>query len=111
MSTNTLPIDHQQAGPNPVLMGFVVGAAVGAGIALLFAPATGAETRRTVGRVANRIRHRVDDTVHDVQKRMSEFQEDFGSAIDSGRKAFSESRHTRDPDANAPSVDYASSRR
>lgn len=93
MINNSHPNDHEHAGPGPVLMGFVVGAAVGAGIALLFAPATGADTRRSIGRVAGRIRHRLDDTVHDAQKRMGELREDVGSAIDSGRKAFNESHH------------------
>ena len=102
MNASTLPIHHEHAGAGPVLMGFVVGAAVGAGIALLVAPASGAETRRSIGRVANRVRHRMEDTVHDAQTRLGEFREDVGSAIDSGRKAFSEGRQARASGANAP---------
>jgi gas vesicle protein len=45
---------------------FVAGAAVGATIALLFAPASGEETRRVIGRTATRSRDALADAGRDV---------------------------------------------
>jgi gas vesicle protein len=39
------------------MMGFALGAMLGAGLALLLAPAAGAETRRKIGETARRWRH------------------------------------------------------
>ncbi len=70
-------------GPNGsnIMMGFIVGAAVGAGVALLLAPATGAETRRRLSRTASRLSHG-----------MGELQRELGTAVAAGRDAFAHER-------------------
>jgi gas vesicle protein len=75
-----------------VMVGFVVGAAVGAGIALLLAPASGAETRRRLGQTASRWGHGVKDGVEHARGRMSELKNDLGTAISAGRDAFAHER-------------------
>ena len=44
---------------NGVAMGFLCGALIGAGVALLMAPASGAETRRRLGETARRLKRDV----------------------------------------------------
>lgn len=48
------------------MLGFVMGVVVGAGIALLFAPATGTETRRRVGETASRLGNQAKDKIGEV---------------------------------------------
>jgi gas vesicle protein len=64
-----------------IMMGFIVGAAVGAGVALLLAPATGAETRRRLSRTASRFSHG-----------MGELKNELGTAVAAGREAFAHER-------------------
>ena len=47
---------HSEGRGGSVAAAFLVGAILGAGVALLFAPATGADTRRKLGNTANRLR-------------------------------------------------------
>jgi gas vesicle protein/uncharacterized protein YoxC len=77
------------------VMGFLMGAAIGAGVALLFAPATGVETRRRLGEATKGLRNRVGDQVGDVRGRIGELKQDVGNAVDAGRQAFTRDRETR----------------
>lgn len=106
------------------LMGFVAGAMVGAGLALLFAPASGAETRKKLGQAAGRMRdgvgeqihnakdqlghakervtdqlghakERVTDQIGSAKERFGELKSDVNAAIDSGREAFRSERDSR----------------
>ena len=80
------------------MVGFLIGAAVGAGVALLFAPATGVETRRRLGEQANRLRSRVGDGMGDVKGRIGDLKQDVGNAVDAGRQAFTRDREARRTD-------------
>jgi gas vesicle protein len=51
---------------------FLVGLAVGAGLALLFAPASGAETRRRLAKSARRMTGAAADAVEDVAEKARE---------------------------------------
>ena len=55
------------------MSGFMLGAIVGAGVALLFAPATGNDTRRKLGETAKRLgsaaRDRIQEGRHEIQER------------------------------------------
>lgn len=95
------------------MMGFVAGALVGAGLALLFAPASGADTRKKLGQVAGRMRdgvgeqldyakekighakERVTDQIGSAKERLGELKSDVNTAIDSGREAFRNERDAR----------------
>jgi gas vesicle protein len=50
------------AGAGAVLMAFIAGAVAGAAVALLYAPATGEETREYVGQRVREGREKVTDT-------------------------------------------------
>lgn len=95
------------------MMGFVAGALVGAGLALLFAPASGVETRKKLGQAAGRMREgvgehlghakeqlgqakeRVTEQIGSAKERFGELKSDVNAAIDSGREAFRNERDAR----------------
>lgn len=70
---------------------FIAGLAVGAGLALLFAPATGSETRRELQRRARRVGDQAQDFVSEVtenvSERLNQARENVESGIDSARQA------------------------
>jgi gas vesicle protein len=64
-----------------ILVAFVIGALTGAAVALLFAPATGEETREYLGQKAR-----------EGKAKLKEQRESVLSAVDRGREAFTHSR-------------------
>ena len=54
------------------LSGFFIGLAIGAGLALLFAPASGAETRQAIARGARRVKRTARDTVEVAATKVTE---------------------------------------
>ena len=57
------------------LSGFMLGAIVGAGVALLFAPATGTDTRRRLGDTAKRLGSAARDRIQEGKDRLQEGKE------------------------------------
>jgi gas vesicle protein len=89
--------DTQQSGM--VLLAFMVGALSGAAAALLFAPASGEETREYLGQKAREGRARAREAV-DQGREMYERQRDtVTGAVDRGREAFKQARAQGDPQA------------
>ena len=79
--------------------GFMLGTIVGASVALLFAPATGAETRRRVGGAvrnmgnqAKQVGEKAKEGLDRVRHTAGEMKEEVRSAVDSGREAFNRTR-------------------
>ena len=64
-----------------IMVAFVIGALTGAAVALLFAPATGEETREYLGQKAR-----------EGKAKLKEQRESVLSAVDRGREAFTHSR-------------------
>jgi gas vesicle protein len=64
--------NDQGTAPGAVLMAFVAGAAVGAAVALLFAPATGEETRDYLGQRAREGRERAAEAARQGRERAAE---------------------------------------
>ena len=64
-----------------VMVAFVLGALAGATVALLFAPATGEETREYLG-----------ERAREGRARLKEQRDSVLSAVDRGRDAFAQSR-------------------
>jgi gas vesicle protein len=69
-------------------MWFVAGAAVGATLALLFAPATGEETRRRIRRSAVRGKDRLADASQDLMDRGRDLYEKGRDMADDAAKLF-----------------------
>lgn len=76
-------------------VGFILGAVCGATLALLFAPATGTETRRRLGETARKWKTDVGERLDTAREKMSDIRHDVKSAVDSGREAFNRSREAR----------------
>lgn len=75
-----------------VLMAFVLGAAAGAAIALLYAPATGEETRRKLKEKARAGRDRAEEMARDGREFLHRQRENLGAAVERGREAFDQAR-------------------
>lgn len=75
-----------------VLMAFVLGAAAGAAIALLYAPATGEETRRKLKDKARAGREKAETLAHDGREFLSRQRENLTAAVERGREAFDQAR-------------------
>ena len=70
------------------IIGFVVGTAIGAGIALLLAPASGAETRRRLRETSRRLSANMRDSMQHTRGRLNELKGDVEVAVKAGREAF-----------------------
>ena len=82
--------DNGSAGT--VLMAFVLGAAAGAAIALLYAPATGEETRRKLKDKARAGREKAESLASDGREFLNRQRENLGAAVERGREAFEQAR-------------------
>lgn len=75
------------------LVWFLAGAAIGSAIALLYAPASGDETRRKIGEAAGRGRDRLNESGRDMVEKGKELfdrgrqiADDASELFESGRK-------------------------
>ncbi|MEZ5418773.1 MAG: YtxH domain-containing protein [Vicinamibacterales bacterium] len=79
-----------------VMLAFLLGSVAGAAVALLFAPATGEETREYLGRRAREGRDKARDAARDAVDQGREYYErqrdTVTSAIERGREAFQQAR-------------------
>ena len=89
--------DNQQSGM--VLLAFMVGALTGAAAALLYAPASGEETREYLGQKAREGRARAREAVDQGRDLYERQRETLHSAVDRGRDAFQQARTQGDPQA------------
>jgi gas vesicle protein len=92
-----MPNDNTSGGT--VMLAFLVGALSGAAVALLFAPASGEETREYLGQKAREGRARAREAIdqgRDVYQRQRDHVE---GAIERGRQAFRDARTQGDAEA------------
>jgi gas vesicle protein len=75
-----------------VLMAFVLGAAAGAALALLYAPATGEETRRKIKEKARAGRDKAESVAREGREFINRQRENLGAAVERGREAFEQAR-------------------
>ena len=80
------------AGAGSVMLAFLVGAVAGAAVALLYAPATGAETREFLGEKAREGADRAAKAAEQGRQAVKEGRETLSSAIERGREAFQQAR-------------------
>ncbi|HUF49031.1 MAG TPA: YtxH domain-containing protein [Vicinamibacterales bacterium] len=75
-----------------VLMAFVLGAVAGAAVALLYAPASGEETRRRLAEKAREGREKAESMARDGREFVQRQRENVTTAVEKGREAFQQAR-------------------
>ena len=75
-----------------IMVAFVIGALTGAAVALLFAPASGEETREYLGQKAREGKARAREALAEGRDFYDQQRAGLSNAIDRGREAFKESR-------------------
>jgi gas vesicle protein len=75
-----------------VMLAFILGALTGAGVALLFAPASGEETREYLGQKAREGRARARNAVEQGREVYQTQRETLTSAVERGREAYQQAR-------------------
>jgi gas vesicle protein len=78
------------------MVAFVLGALTGAAVALLFAPATGEETREFLGQKAREGRDKARDAVDQGRDFYRNQRENLVTAVERGREAFQQARERGD---------------
>ena len=78
---------NQGIGSGTLLLAFVAGAAVGAAVALLFAPASGTETRAYVNRRAREARDRATQAAEQGREMFNRQRDQFTTAFHRARQA------------------------
>ncbi len=84
------------AGAGSVLLAFLLGAVGGAAVALLYAPATGRETREYLGERAKEGQKRANDVAQKSRDVFKQGRETLANAIERGREAYQQAR-TQEP--------------
>ena len=80
------------AGGGTVLLAFILGAVSGAAVALLYAPATGRETREYLGDRAREGGQRAAEAAAKGRDVLNQGRETLTTAIDRGREAYQQAR-------------------
>jgi gas vesicle protein len=78
------------------MVAFVVGALTGAAVALLFAPASGDETREFLGQKAREGRDKAREAMEQGRDFYRNQRENIVTAVDRGREAFQQARERGD---------------
>ena len=79
-----------------MMVAFVIGALTGAAVALLFAPATGEDTREYLGQKAREGRDKARDAVDQGREYYRGQRDNLVTAVDRGREAFQQARERGD---------------
>ena len=80
------------SGAGSILLAFILGAVSGAAVALLYAPATGRETREYLGDKAREGRERAAAAAERSREAIKQGRETVTTAIDRGREAYQQAR-------------------
>ena len=89
--------DESGVGAGGLLVAFIAGAVAGAAVALLFAPASGEETRQYLGERAREGRERAAEAARQGRDLLNKQRETIASALDRGREAYQSARVTGTP--------------
>ena len=80
------------AATGAVLLAFILGAVSGAAVALLYAPASGRETREYLGQKAREGREKAAEAAERGRQAVTQGRETLASAIERGREAYQQAR-------------------
>ena len=80
------------SGAGSILLAFILGAVSGAALALLYAPASGRETREYLGEKAREGRERANQAAERGREMINQGRETLTTAIDRGREAYQQAR-------------------
>ena len=86
-------------GAGGVLFAFMAGAAVGAAVALLFAPATGEETRDFLSQRAKEGRDKAAEAARQGREMVTRHRDTLTTAFDRAREQFQAATREAGPDA------------
>jgi gas vesicle protein len=75
-----------------VLVAFALGAVAGAAVALLYAPASGEETRRKLSEKAREGRDKAEALAREGREYLNRQRDTITSAVERGREAFEQAR-------------------
>ena len=78
------------------MVAFVLGALTGAAVALLFAPATGEETREFLGQKAREGKLKAREAMDEGREYYRSQRENLVTAVERGRDAFNQARERGD---------------
>ncbi len=78
------------------MVAFVIGALTGAAVALLFAPASGEETREFLGQKAREGKAKARDAMDQGREYYNSQRENLATAVERGREAFEQARERGD---------------
>jgi len=83
---------NEGAGAGSVLLAFLLGSVSGAAVALLYAPATGRDTREYLGDRAREGRARANQAAERASQFVQQGRQTLSSAIEKGREAYQQAR-------------------
>ena len=79
-------------GAGSILLAFILGAVSGAAVALLYAPATGRDTRDYLNEKADEARQRAADAAAKGREAITQGRDTLTTAIERGREAYQQAR-------------------
>jgi gas vesicle protein len=79
-----------------VMIAFLVGALTGAAVAILFAPASGEETREYLSKRARDSKDKAREAMEQGRDYYERQRENLSTAVDRGREAFQQARERGD---------------
>ncbi|MBE0603302.1 MAG: YtxH domain-containing protein [Deltaproteobacteria bacterium] len=84
-------MSEEKCGAGGILVAFLAGGLIGAGLAILYAPASGRETREKIGGMAEDLKKKSEQWSGDVKQKVEGFVEEertvLKAAYDAGREA------------------------
>jgi gas vesicle protein len=84
----------QQGNGGGTFVAFIAGAIAGAAVALLFAPATGEETREYLGQRARESKDRAAEAARQGRELLNKQRENLTTAFDRAREQYHSARET-----------------
>lgn len=75
-----------------VIVAFALGALTGAAVALLYAPASGEETRRRLAEKAREGKERAENIAREGREFFQRQRDNIATAVERGREAFDQTR-------------------